>query len=473
MIYPAILSGGSGVRLWPMSRKLYPKQFHGFLDEQTLLQAAAKRVQSPNLAPPLVVCNHDHRFIVAEQLRAVGIEPSDIILEPSPKDTAPAITIAALCVRETDPDGLLLILPADHSIDDDEEFCRQIEALSKDAQAGKIVSFGVPATAADPELGYMKATKGNDQDPLAAALDSFVERPDRTFAEQLIKDGYSWYSGISLVRPDIYLAAMESFAPETLFQCTTAWNNRRRDLEFIRLEEETYEKIKPSSVDKTVMESSRETVMSPLAVQWRDLRNWSSVWDCISHDEHGNASRGETIFLETKNSLIYSEDRVAAVIGLDNVSIVSTDDAIYIGDNHCSDAVSKIVSDLDASGSTKQDHHTTIYRPWGCFHSVLSAPGFQVKELTVNPGATLSLQLHHHRAEHWVVVEGTAAVRRGEDDLLLHENQSTYIPKETVHRLSNPGRIPLRVIEVQSGTYLGEDDIVRLDDEYGRTGNTS
>jgi mannose-1-phosphate guanylyltransferase / mannose-6-phosphate isomerase len=468
-IYPVILSGGAGTRLWPLSRALYPKQFQRLIHHNTLLQATALRVSDSDFSAPVVVCNEDHRFIVAEQFQAIDQTPGDIILEPVSRNTAPAITIAALWVREHNPDGLVLVMPSDHIIGDTEQFRDQIKALSKDARDGHIVTFGRPATFADPELGYIKSNGDLSSDnALAAAVQSFIEKPDSDMAERLINDGYSWNSGISLFKPQVFLSAMGDFAPATLSLCEEAWANSTRDLDFVRLAEAPYEKIAPSSVDKTVMEQAQTTVLSPLATTWQDVRTWSAVWQCSDKDADGNFVVGDAMTIDTRNCIVHSENHLTAVIGINDLSIVVSDDAVLVSGMGESGQVEEIVSRLAETGSTKHLHHPTIYRPWGSFRSILQAPGFQVKELAVKPGAQLSLQKHAHRAEHWIVVEGRAAIRRGDDDMLLNENESTYIPIGAVHRLANPGQIPLRVIEVQSGSYLGEDDIVRLDDSYGR-----
>ncbi len=470
VVYPVILSGGSGKRLWPLSRSVYPKQFQKVLGQHTLLQSTALRLRDERFAAPAIVCNEEHRFIAAEQFRELDQSPTAIILEPTERNTAPAITIAALRLYEQNPDGLLLVLPSDHVIEDDPQFCDQILALVPDALSGKIVTFGVPPTFADPELGYIKAAQleaeAIERVPM---VDDFVEKPGLDVASKLIREGFSWYSGISLMKAEVYLNEMEAFAPETLSLCKKAWKNRVHDLAFTRLEAESYERITPSSIDKTIMENSARTVMSPLETAWQDIRTWNSVWSYHQKDGLGNAFHGDVVTTESRNSIVHTEHHLAALVGLEDVCVIAADDAILVSSLKYAGNVEGIVDTLRDRNSSKHIHHSTVYRPWGSFHSILSAPGFQVKELMVTPGSSLSLQKHQHRSEHWVVVNGTAEIRRGDDEMLLHENQSVYIPVGTVHRLANLGKIPLHVIEVQTGTYLGEDDIIRLEDTYGRS----
>lgn len=468
-IQPVILSGGAGSRLWPLSRSLYPKQFQRLVSEATLLQATAQRVSTDRFSDAIVVCNEEHRFIVAEQIRAAGLGLKELVLEPVGRDTAPAITVAALCARDVAPEDLILILPSDHIIDNAELFRERILDLSQDAQNGKIVAFGIPPRFADPELGYIKTTDAEaGTDSPATAVQSFIEKPDIHIASDLIRDGYSWYSGIALFRPDAFLAAMDEFAPDILLQCRLAWDGRESDHDFTRIAQEPYYLISPSSAEEAVMTRSQNIVMAPLDSTWQDVRTWTSVRDSNPKDSDGNVTIGNVVTMDSRNSIIHSEHHLTALLGINDVCVAASDDAILVSSTHSADKVDEIVTRLDTLGSTRHTHHTKIYRPWGSYHLILLRPQFQVKELVINPGAALSLQKHAYRAEHWVVVEGTASVTRNDEDMLLHENEAVYIPIGAVHRLANRGKIPLHVIEVQSGPYLGEDDVIRLNDTDGR-----
>ncbi|MBT4889436.1 MAG: mannose-1-phosphate guanylyltransferase/mannose-6-phosphate isomerase [Rhodospirillales bacterium] len=467
VIHPVILSGGLGKHLWPVSRAMYPKQFQRYGTDHTLLQETALRVNNASFAPPLIISNEDHRFIVAEQLNSIGINPAGIILEPESRNTAPAIIIAAIKQFEVAPSSLMLVMPSDHNIPDPQTFTKAIRAEAKTAQAGKIVCFSIKPTSPNSTYGYMKTINQK-----SINIESFIEKPDQETAKSLIDKGYQWNSGIYLLSPKTLLNEIINLAPDLHDQCKNAYENKVNDLDFIRLDTKAFTAIVPASFDKLIMENTTNAAMLPLNTGWQDVQTWESLLHSETgkkaNDKDGNILDGDVIALDTSNSLIRSEGILTATIGIDNLAIIVNDDAILISDINRVNEVDKFIELIDDHGGEQHLHHRTVYRPWGSFTSILAAPGFQVKELTVKPGAILSLQKHFHRAEHWVVVEGTAEVTRDNDIFLLHENQSTYIPLGTIHRLCNPGKIPLRVIEVQSGSYLGEDDIVRIDDTYGR-----
>ncbi len=467
-IQPVILSGGVGKRLWPVSRSLYPKQFQQFGSTHSMLQDTALRVSQPPFRAPLVVCNEEHRFIVAEQLHASNVPPADIILEPESRNTAPAIAIAALWMLENTPDALMLVLPSDHAITEPTAFLGTIGDAAEHARNGRIVMFAIQPSAPYSEFGYMLGDDDVSQNDTAHRLRHFIEKPSGDDAPRLIKEGYVWNSGIYLCTPQTMLDDLTQQSPSLVNDCHDALSQGERDLDFQRLSSAPFCALQSTSIDRLVMEHTTRAVMLPLDAGWQDIRTWASLWEGRTHDENGNVIDGDVVTRDCQNSLIRSDGMVTAAIGIENMAVIVTEDAVLISDINRANDVEKLVDTFATHERTEHLYHPTIYRPWGSFHSILAAPRFQVKELMVKPGAKLSLQKHMHRAEHWIVVEGTAEVRRGEDEFLLHENQSTYIPLGTVHRLSNPGHIPLRVIEVQSGSYLGEDDIIRLEDTYGR-----
>ena len=471
MIIPVILSGGSGTRLWPLSRETYPKQFLPLADRNTMLQNTALRVAGLNdMAAPVVVCNEEHRFMVAEQLRAVGIHPAAVMLEPVGRNTAPAVAMAALHAQSENggADPLLLILPADHVIADVAGFRAAILQVAPQAEAGRLITFGIVPTAAETGYGYIKAGAPlNDQG--VCAVERFVEKPDQATAERYLASGdYYWNSGMFLFRASTFLAELERFAPAILAACQHALAGGRADRDFLWLDRAAFAACPKDSIDYAVMEKTDHAVVTPLAVGWNDVGSWSALWEVGERDADGNIERGDVISLETRDSYIDAASRLVATVGVEHLVVVETADAVLVAGKDRVQEVKAVVDQLKARQRPEGRLHRKVYRPWGCYDSIDFDQRFQVKRITVNPGASLSSQMHHHRAEHWVVVHGTARVTRGEEVFLLTENQSTYIPVGVRHRLENPGKIPLEIVEVQSGSYLGEDDIVRYDDVYGR-----
>lgn len=475
MIYPVILSGGTGSRLWPVSREHYPKQFLSLNKPGvSLLQETALRLSNlADTGKPLIVCNDQHRFLVAEQLHQSGIS-AQILLEPCARNTAPALALAALLAVESDPEAELLSMPADHVINDEHSFATAINQGRGLAQQGKLVTFGISPGSAHTGYGYIKCGhKSGD----GFAVSAFVEKPDIQRAQAYLKSGeYLWNSGIFLFKANAYLAALGQYAPDILECCERAFSSGHKDLDFLRIESETFAQCRSESIDYAVMEHTKEAMVVPMDPGWSDIGAWDAVYDLKAEGVDGNALQGDVIIENTRNSLIHSESRLVAAVGLDNLVIVETADAVLVADRDDAQSTKQIVKALNAAGRKETQLHQTAYRPWGRYKTLVLTDSFQVKEIVVNPGAKLSLQMHHHRAEHWVVVKGTAKVTQGDthgdfDNLksfLLSEDESTYIPLGTSHRLENPGVIPLHLIEVQTGSYLGEDDIVRFDDVYGR-----
>jgi mannose-1-phosphate guanylyltransferase/mannose-6-phosphate isomerase len=463
-LLPVILSGGSGTRLWPLSREAYPKQFLPLVGERSMLQATWQRVSAIASRAPIVVANEAQRFIAAEQLQQAGTTPSAILLEPAGRNTAPAIAVAALEARRNGDDPLLLVLPSDHLIHDEPAFHAAIRAASTAAEQGRLITFGITPTSPETGYGYIKAHPGTD----VRAVDRFVEKPDLATAEAYVASGeYYWNSGMFLFRASRYLAELERLQPAILKACKDSWENAQLDADFIRLEAESFKASPSDSIDYAVMEKTGDASVVPLDAGWSDVGSWTALRDVSQQDSHGNAHRGDVIALDCRNTFAYG-DRLIAMIGLDDVIVVETDDAVLVGKADRMQEVKEVVTQLKATGRSEATWHRKVYRPWGAYDSIDQGERFQVKRITVKPGGTLSLQMHHHRAEHWIVVSGTAEVTRGNEVILLTENQSTYIPLGVTHRLRNPGKLPLELIEVQSGSYLGEDDIVRFEDTYGR-----
>ena len=472
MLVPVILSGGAGTRLWPLSRELYPKQLLPLVGRHTMLQETVRRLTGLDAAPPTVVSNEAHRFLVAEQLREIGCTPRAIVLEPKGRNTAPAIALAAHSALAADEgDSLLLVLPADHVIRDVAAFHQAIEVASAATRGGALVAFGVVPNA--PETGYGYIRRGR-RDGDAYRIAEFVEKPDLERAQSYLASGeYYWNSGMFLFRARRYLEELEKFAPDIASVCRTSFAGATRDLDFTRIDAGVFESCRSESIDYAVMEKTSDAVVIPLDAGWSDVGSWSSLHAACDKDEHGNTLRGDVIVEDTRDCFIYSESRLVATVGLRDHVVVETKDAVLVVPKARAHEVTKLVARLKADSRYEHSLHRQVFRPWGSYDSVDSGERFQVKRLVVKPGGVLSLQMHHHRAEHWVVVSGTASITRGEETFLLEENQSTYIPIGVRHRIENPGRIPLHIIEVQSGGYLGEDDIVRLEDCYGRQGTNT
>lgn len=464
-VLPIILSGGSGTRLWPLSRESYPKQFLPLVGEHSMLQATWLRAAPVAGHAPIVVANEEHRFVAAEQLQQIGVKPQSILLEPKGRNTAPAIAVAALEATRNGADPLLLVLPSDHVIRDEAAFQAAVRAAATAAEQGKLVTFGIKPTAPETGYGYIKAGAGNG----VSAVERFVEKPDLATAQGYLASGeYYWNSGMFLFRASRYLEELRRFQPAIADACTKAWNAATRDADFTRLDKAAFAASPSDSIDYAVMEKTADAVVVPLDANWNDVGSWSALLDVSPQDAQGNAHHGDVIEIDCRNTYAYGS-RLIAMVGLQDVVVVETDDAVLVGHRDRIQEVKEIVARIKASGRSEATWHRKVYRPWGAYDSIDNGQRFQVKRITVKPGATLSLQMHHHRAEHWIVVSGTAEVTRGEEVLLLTENQSTYIPLGVTHRLKNPGKLPLELIEVQSGSYLGEDDIVRFEDTYGRT----
>lgn len=474
MIIPVILSGGSGSRLWPVSREMYPKQLLPLVGNSTMLQETVLRLRGIcDAAHPILVCNEDHRFMVAEQLRAIGSDASAIMLEPCGRNTAPAVALAALEALATNIDPLLLILPADHVITDVATFQQACLTATAYAQQGKLVTFGITPHAAETGYGYIQKGQQLPASEAAApafSVERFVEKPDLETAAQYLKSGaYLWNSGMFIFAAQKYLDELQKYAPEIVAACRAAYDKAVKDKDFLRLDAEAFALCPGDSIDYAVMEKTADAAVIPLDAGWSDVGSWSALWDIADRDDKGNSSKGDVMLHQSSNCFVSSESRLVAVVGMDNCVIVETPDAVLVADKDQVQEVKHIVNLLKRDNRSEAITHRTVYRPWGSYQSIDAADRFQVKRITVKPGASLSLQMHHHRAEHWIVVSGTAKVVTGSQETILCENQSTYIPLGVTHRLENPGVIPLELIEVQSGSYLGEDDIVRFEDVYGRS----
>lgn len=465
-LIPVLLSGGSGTRLWPLSREGYPKQFLALAGDHSMLQATWLRIAPlAGEQAPLVVTNENHRFMVAEQLRQVGCTPSAIVLEPVARNTAPAIAAAALQAVADGDDPLLLVLPSDHVIEDDAAFRAAVEAAVPAAGQGALITFGIVPVSAETGYGYIKAAPGEGVRP----VERFVEKPDQPTAEEYLASGrYFWNSGMFLFRASRYLEELGTYRPDMLAACREAFEKAHRDSDFLRLDKEAFSACPSDSIDYAVMEKTDAAQVLPIDAGWNDVGSWAALWAVATQDENGNAHHGDVIALDCRNSYAWSDRRLVAMIGLEDIVVVDTDDALLVAHRDRVQEVKQVVDRLKGDARSEAVLHRKVYRPWGAYDSIDLAERFQVKRITVNPGAALSLQMHHHRAEHWIVVSGTARVTRGDDVFILAENESTYIPVGTRHRLENPGKVPLELIEVQSGSYLGEDDIVRFEDIYGR-----
>ncbi|HKA39006.1 MAG TPA: mannose-1-phosphate guanylyltransferase/mannose-6-phosphate isomerase [Burkholderiales bacterium] len=470
MIYPVILCGGAGSRLWPLSRALLPKQFLPLVSERTMLQETVQRLAGAEaLTAPLVISNAEHRFLVAEQLRDIDVQAHTHVLEPVGRNTAPAVAAAALCVTAADPEGTLLVLPADHLIKDIARFHNAIREAAAIAHQGKLVTFGIRPSGPVTGYGYIKRGARLKEAQNTYAVAEFIEKPDLERARQLVAaGGYDWNSGMFVFRARRYLDELGRWRPDILAATREALDKGVRDLDFRRLEEAAFGACPSDSIDYAVMEKTRDAAMVAADFDWSDIGSWEALWAMQAKDVAGNVQRGDVYLDRANGCYVRAESRLVAAVGVKNLVIVETDDAVLVTDKEAAHSVKDTVEHLKANRREEPVSHSRVYRPWGYYESLDSGAGFQVKRIMVKPGARLSLQMHHKRAEHWVVVSGIAAVTRGEETFILRENQSTYIPLGVKHRLENPGEQPLHVIEVQSGTYLGEDDIVRFADDYKR-----
>ncbi|MDA9282301.1 mannose-1-phosphate guanylyltransferase/mannose-6-phosphate isomerase [Pseudomonadales bacterium] len=461
-ICPVIMAGGSGTRLWPLSRAAHPKQFLKLHGEDTMLQATAKRLSGLDIQASITICNEEHRFFVAEQFREID-KLGSIILEPVGRNTAPAIALAALTAKD---DPLLLVLAADHVIQDEAAFRETVIRAISLAEAGKLVTFGIVPSAPHTGYGYIKRGKDLDE---GFEVDAFVEKPSSDVAQDYFLSGdYYWNSGMFLFRASNYLEELKKFRPDILKQCQGAVMDVKTDLDFLRIDKDMFESCPAESVDYAVMEKTSQAVVVPMDAGWSDIGSWSSLWDISEKDDEGNSTNGDVILENTRNSYVRSENKLIAVIGVDDLVVVSTKDALMVAHKDSVQDVKMITESLKIQERSEWELSREVYRPWGKYDSIDSGERYQAKRITVKPGAKLSVQMHHHRAEHWVVVSGTARVTNGDKTFLLSENESTYIPVGVVHALENPGKVELELIEVQSGSYLGEDDIVRFEDRYGR-----
>ena len=468
MLVPIILAGGSGTRLWPLSRGNYPKQFLA-LDgsKYTMLQQTICRLSGIEHAPTMLICNEDHRFIAAEQVRQLGAKHSGIFLEPVGRNTAPAIALAAFKAIENGQDPLLLVLAADHVINNTPAFEHSVNQAVELAEQGKLVTFGIVGN--KPETGYGYIKRG-EQYSTGFVVDRFVEKPAQATAEKYIQSGdYYWNSGMFLFKASLYLQELKTFRPDIYNACEQAMQVQNDDMDFIRVDKAAFEQCPDESIDYAVMEHTKHAVVVPMDAGWNDVGGFEALWEVSNHDENGNAFKGDVKAVDTKNTLVFGDDKLIATVGVENLVIVSTKDAVLVAHKNESQKVKQIVNQLKTEQRSEVTFHREVYRPWGKYDSVDSGERFQVKRITVKPGAKLSVQMHHHRAEHWVVVSGTAKVHLDGKEQYLTENESIYIPITSVHALENPGKVNLELIEVQSGSYLGEDDIVRFEDRYGRS----
>ncbi len=477
-LQPVILCGGSGTRLWPLSREQYPKQLLALTGKETMLQATVRRIDASlagagtQVLAPIVVGNEDYRFITAEQLRQVGVTPAAVVLEPVGRNTAPALALAALAALEGGDDAVLVVMPADHIIDDVKAFRAAIARAAVYAEAGKLVTFGIRPTCAETGYGYIRAGAALAGLGGGQEIHAFVEKPDAPTAERYLASGkYLWNAGIFVMRASVWLERLGALRSEIVAACRAAFAARSQDRDFLRVGREAFAACPADSIDYAVMEklAAGEGVVIPFAAGWSDVGAWDALWQIDGKDGDGNVLRGDVMAVNTRDTLAISQSRLVACVGLVDAVVVETPDAVLVAHKSRIQQVKEVVARLKREGRTEADAHRKIYRPWGYYDSIDAGNRFQVKRIVVNPGAALSLQMHHHRAEHWIVVRGTARVTRGEETFLVSENESTYIPLGTRHRLENPGKVALEMIEVQSGAYLGEDDIVRYDDTYGRS----
>ena len=466
MIAPVILSGGSGTRLWPLSRKLYPKQFINLVNETTLFQDTILRLPK-DVAEPLIICNEEHRFLAAEQLRKIGKKTKGIILEPEGRNTAPAVALAALQFINKGEDPILLVLSADHLIKNIEAFHQSITIASELAENNKLIAFGVVPDKAETGYGYIEANINNTDDYYS--IKSFTEKPSQKNAKKYLDSvNYLWNSGMFMFKASVFLSELEKFEPEILSACKKSCTTKNIDLDFIRIDNDAFHQCPNESIDYAVMEHTKNGIVVPLDANWSDVGSWSSLWDIKTKDNNDNVSKGDVFLEDVKNTYTYSSNRLVSVIGVSNLVIVDTQDALLVADKQQTHNIKKIVARLNNDKRSEVDNHRKVFRPWGYYDLVDSGEGFQVKRIVVNSGAKLSLQKHKYRAEHWVVVKGVALVTCDDKIFELVENQSTYIPQGSLHRIENHQDIPLEIIEIQTGSYLGEDDIIRFEDDYQR-----
>lgn len=477
LLYPVILSGGSGTRLWPLSRGLYPKQFMEIQGDTLFADTVARALALPESAPPIVICNDNHRFLAAAILQAQSAKPgqsaaagASILLEPEGRNTAPAVALGTLAALEAAPEGedpLILVLSSDHVIAPQEAFTETVAAAISGAQQGLLVVFGVPPLRPETGFGYIK--QGKELLPGVFAVERFVEKPSLDKAEGMLKTGgYTWNSGMFLFRASVFLAELETYAPEIHATSLEVWKTRNRDLDFTRFEAKAFAAFPSTSLDYAVMEHTSKACMVPLKAQWNDLGSWEAFYESAPKDDCRNGVAGDVIAIDSRDCYLHSSHRLVAALGLEEISVVETADAVLVMPRRRSQDVKQLLEVMKQRGRAETDTHLRVYRPWGSYEVLSLGDRFQVKRIIVQPGAVLSLQLHHHRAEHWVVVRGTAKITLGNEELILKEDQSTYIPLGVKHRLENPGRIPVEIIEIQTGSYLGEDDIIRFEDTYGR-----
>ncbi|MCG7496860.1 mannose-1-phosphate guanylyltransferase/mannose-6-phosphate isomerase [Vibrio sp. Of7-15] len=471
MIHPIIMAGGTGSRLWPLSRELYPKQFLTIANDLSMLQQTFARLSGIEHQAPMLICNEEHRFIAAEQVRLAGFSHSGIILEPVGRNTAPAIALAALqTLKEADgSDPILLVLAADHLIEDVTEFEASVAQALPYAEAGQLVTFGIVPTAPETGYGYIKSGEQQEGGELGFKVDSFVEKPDLTTAESyLISGDYYWNSGMFMFKASQYLAELKLHRPDILAACEKALSGAQADMDFVRVDKVQFEMCPDDSIDYAVMEKTQHATVVPMNAGWSDVGSWSALWEVSEKDNDDNVTKGDVIAVNSTGNYLHADNKLIATVGVDNLIVVETKDAVLVADKSRVQDVKTVVNHLKQSDRSEHKLHREVYRPWGKYDSIDVGERDQVKRITVKPGEKLSIQMHHHRSEHWIVVSGTAKVTNGEETILVTEDQSTYIPLGTIHALENPGKIPLEMIEVQTGSYLGEDDIVRFEDRYGR-----
>ncbi len=472
-IIPIIMCGGKGTRLWPLSRESYPKQFLSLYGDKnkSLLQLTLERISDlENIQNPILICNEEHRFLVAEQVRNIGITPSAIILEPCGRNTAPAITLGALQALDIDKESILLVLSADHRIEDNIEFTKVIVQGIKEAEKGRLVVFGVLPTTPETGYGYIESEQPlNSKSDKATSITKFIEKPNNELAKKLFKNKkYSWNSGIFIFQTEVILKELEKFSPEIVKQCKKSFDASKKDLDFTRIDSFLFKDIPNLPIDIAVMEKTNLGYVLPLNAGWSDIGSWKSLWETERKDKSGNAIKGKVVDFDSKNCYLNSQSRLLVSLGLEDLIVVETSDAILVSKKEQAKNLKEVINILDKKGYPQAKAHRKVYRPWGAYTSLIEESTWQVKKIEVCPGAKLSLQMHHHRSEHWIVANGTATVQIDNNTFVLSENQSTFIPLGAKHRLSNPGKIPLILIEIQSGNYLGEDDIVRFQDDYGR-----